>query len=610
MSAEQISSLVASLGGAYIQYGEILKSNGIDGHFLYHLDEHEFDETLSALEISNVIHKKNLRVKLMTFQKTATKSTDEIASPLSQLDDMIRDATNLHDKAQFGAAKVLLGHALVLAERTGGADSPPVLSVCSELGNVLCDMRAYSEAKGFLDKALKGRVAQLGATHPDTISSLNNSAVLLMETPGGDLNEARAIFEQALHACESTLGKDHPTTLGTVTNLGVLLQKQGRLKDSKALIDRALRGYLQELGPTHKRTVSTMTTLAHVMADLQNLTDARGLVAQALKEYDANPALGGPDHPVTIAAVYQMGVIEHELGRLDRAKELYERALKCREMLYGSRHPDSLMVLNNLSVLLMEQDQLEAARGSFARTLAGRQSVLGELHTDTLSTMHNYGVCHKSLGKYAEARELLENTLRGRDQVLGKDHHDTVGTVCELAKSLQLLKMYDAAGTLYERALGAHERTVGYGDGLQCLGVAHTYGQMYVEITQLDAAKKIYERAYAGQARAVGAGSIGSLKMLICLGNVTLRMGLKTEAQAHYSAVVRTHDALRVTNWDDPLLPDYFITCYNLAGLLRKQGGINEAKKMYKKCLEGFTKLYGEEFSATLAVKKRLQALL
>jgi tetratricopeptide (TPR) repeat protein len=218
-------------------------------------------------------------------------------------------------------------------------------------------------------------------------------------------------------------------------------------------------------------------------------------------------------------------------------------------------------------------------------------------------------VCTKALERYADARELLEKTLKGRDQVLGKDHSDTIGTVCELAKTVQLLKQYEEAKGLYERALVSSEGAVGYGEGLECLSVAHSYGQLYVEMGQYEAAKGVYERALKGQAGATGGGTMGSLKMLICLGNIHLRLGLLDAAHANYTAVIKAHDALNVRNWDHPLLPDYFIACYNLAGLLVKREDKGEAKKLYQRVVHGYAKLYGATFADTVDVQKKLDAL-
>ncbi len=57
----------------------------------------------------------------------------------------------------------------------------------------------------------------LGPEHPDTLTSVNNLAVLLMSQ--GDYAGAAPLYRRALEARERVLGPEHPDTLNSVNNL-------------------------------------------------------------------------------------------------------------------------------------------------------------------------------------------------------------------------------------------------------------------------------------------------------------------------------------------------------------------------------------------------------
>jgi tetratricopeptide (TPR) repeat protein len=81
---------------------------------------------------------------------------------------------------------------------------------------------AYAGARPLYERALAIREKALGPEHPDTATSLNNLALLLLAQ--GDLAAARPLYERALAIREKVLGPDHPYTATGLNNLAGLLQ--------------------------------------------------------------------------------------------------------------------------------------------------------------------------------------------------------------------------------------------------------------------------------------------------------------------------------------------------------------------------------------------------
>jgi len=66
----------------------------------------------------------------------------------------------------------------------------------------------------------------LGDRHPDTLTSVNDLAMLLKAQ--GDLAGAEPLFREALQARREVLGDGHPDTLTSANNLARLLDaKEG-----------------------------------------------------------------------------------------------------------------------------------------------------------------------------------------------------------------------------------------------------------------------------------------------------------------------------------------------------------------------------------------------
>ncbi|KXJ84832.1 hypothetical protein Micbo1qcDRAFT_226208 [Microdochium bolleyi] len=124
-------------------------------------------------------------------------------------------------------------------------------------------MGGYDRAKALLLKAVEVREAVLGAESSDTLTSINNLALVLRQQ--GKHEEAEAMSQRALDGYEKALGKDHPDTLTSVSNLAAVLQHQGKYEEAEAMSQRALDGREKALGKNHPDTLSSISNLARVL---------------------------------------------------------------------------------------------------------------------------------------------------------------------------------------------------------------------------------------------------------------------------------------------------------------------------------------------------------
>ena len=89
----------------------------------------------------------------------------------------------------------------------------------------------------------------LGDSHPDTLTSINDLAVLLGDK--GDLAASEPLYREALEAQRSTLGANHPNTTLTMNNLASLLRAKDNLAEAVTLFGEALEAQRETLGNRH-----------------------------------------------------------------------------------------------------------------------------------------------------------------------------------------------------------------------------------------------------------------------------------------------------------------------------------------------------------------------
>ena len=242
----------------------------------------------------------------------------------------------------------------------------------------------YSEAIPVVKELLTVSERALGFDHPNTLTVVNNLAILLSDS--GDAVSAESLYCRVLYARERTLGQEHPDTLTSLNNLATLLSEKGDIASAESLFRRALETREYALGPEHLDTIATVNNLA------------------SLLKWKGDPAAAEP---------------------------LFRRALASYERKLGPEHPDTLRIVGNLALLIGENGTPSAAEPLHRRALAGFERKLGPEHPDTCVSALNLALLHQRLNDASKARPLAEQALKGLSKTLGDGHQYTI-----LAKKL------------------------------------------------------------------------------------------------------------------------------------------------------------------------------
>ncbi|KAH6849812.1 clustered mitochondria-domain-containing protein [Chaetomium sp. MPI-CAGE-AT-0009] len=185
---------------------------------------------------------------------------------------------------QKDAAVELAKKAAIVAERTVGLDSAETVLNYLNLSLFLHQRGDSKLALGYAKHALDIWKVIYGPDHPDTITTINNYAVMLQSLKA--YHESRRWFEESLRVCEKVFGRQ---SINSATLLFQLAQALALDQDSKAAVDRMRESYnifRASLGPDDKNTKEAEHWL-------EQLTHNAVSIAKQAKDLQARRARAG-----------------------------------------------------------------------------------------------------------------------------------------------------------------------------------------------------------------------------------------------------------------------------------------------------------------------------
>ena len=143
----------------------------------------------------------------------------------------------------------------------------------------LFQQQRFDEAIPLAERLFRLRQKTLGAEHQDTVESMGDLGVLLLET--GDLVRAEPLLRLNLTLMEKVRGEQHPETANSLQNLAYLEQRLGHFRQALSYYERAMRIYeaSKDVEPSHRAIC--LSNLASVYTELDT-TLARETIRRAL----------------------------------------------------------------------------------------------------------------------------------------------------------------------------------------------------------------------------------------------------------------------------------------------------------------------------------------
>lgn len=185
------------------------------------------------------------------------------------------------------AAVELARKAVIVTERTLGVDSADTILSYLNLSLFEHASGNTKTALVYIKHAMDLWKIIYGSNHPDSITTMNNAAVMLQHLK--QYSDSRKWFEASLSVCESLFGKQ---SINTATILFQLAQALALDQDSKGAVGKMRDAYnifLSQLGPDDRNTKEAETWLEQLTQNAVSIAKhAKDIQARRLRRINMN----------------------------------------------------------------------------------------------------------------------------------------------------------------------------------------------------------------------------------------------------------------------------------------------------------------------------------
>ena len=263
---------------------------------------------------------------------------------------------------------------------------------------------------------------------------------------------------------------------------------------------------------------------AHLM--LCQYTKAESLYLRCL---EVRKHLLGPEHPVTVDSLNNLGRLYTETGRYEEAADLLSRCADIDNRKLGADHPSSLTTLDNLAGLYLELGDHDRAEILFLRCLETRKSVLGKDHPSMLTTINNISYLYYLKGDHHRAETILLGSRETMERLLESGNPAAIHPMLLLAAVWSFQGEHEQAETMCMRLLKTTDAMYGKNNPYS-LDVDNALGNTYRAMGKYEQAEACYLRCLKGREELLGPDNPSTLTTL---NNLT---GLYDEMENHGQA--------------------------------------------------------------------------
>ncbi|MBS0200013.1 MAG: protein kinase [Proteobacteria bacterium] len=327
--------------------------------------------------------------------------------------------------------------------------------------------RARSDIEMGNYKEAEQGLAQLRA-HPtgltaDSRIAMEESAVELMREQGKQ-KEAVAALRALLPQAQKQLGANAQRSLGLQLQLASALQLEGDYATALGVITDASQRLLHVFGPNHPQTLYAWNQLGLVENKLDHPVPAEAAFRRAL---DGRIKVLGVGHPATVISKFNLGSFLIEHGRASEGVPMVQTASHWLDANRPEGDPKVLVARSVLAYGLEDQGDLAGAEHLLRELLAAQERVGGPGAPDTFAPRNNLAMLLMKRGQLDAALvefNTLDKQVRER---LGADHPfaaifasnrgECLARMGRLEEARRVLE--DSHSRLKARFGAAHERT-------------------------------------------------------------------------------------------------------------------------------------------------------
>ena len=305
-------------------------------------------------------------------------------------------------------------------------------------------------------------------------------------------------------------------------------------------------------------------------------------------------AIGDPVAVATLQA--RLGRTYRALGHSDKANALFTKAIAIRRTKLSPDHPDTLAVMFQQALALCDIGQVNDAIRLYEQVRDAQVQILGAKHRDTLATQSGLAAAYWTAGRPTEACTLLEQV---RDAVLeqhGPDDIQTVSALDDLSSMYSAVGMGTEAVALAQQVRDAQVKKHGANHPIAIVA-QYNVAKSYSGAGKMRQARALLEQSRDAIVPRLGADHPTSLSILDSLARIYRAFGRTGESVALAEQVrdsrVRTRGSYH---------PETISTLDNLGGAYLAAGKADKALEMYQQAVVGLEKIDFVHGAANLIV--------
>jgi len=267
---------------------------------------------------------------------------------------------------------VVLAEEVLKARRISpGPDHPETISVINTLATSYAAVDRADESEKLFDEALSTQQRLAGVNHPSSLGIKSNLAWTLynvaMQQDFGKsdaskrrLERARDLGEQVLQARSRVLGEEHQDTLSSMNNLALVYTQLGPVDKAIELNKRVLDLSLRVLGEEHPDTIISLANFGNLLREKKRYDECLPYLERAIK---ASRIALPPDNPGTAYALAWYGSALRDMSRFSQSEPPLLEAFGIISRALGELHPIAQQMALSLNMLYETWDKAEPGKG-------------------------------------------------------------------------------------------------------------------------------------------------------------------------------------------------------------------------------------------------------
>lgn len=369
----------------------------------------------------------------------------------------------------------------LLREKTFGPSHASTLRVKSLLVDVLLWNQSYLEALPIALENVENSSVEIGLR--DWLALRAQVAILYERLYRRD--ESEAILRENLQFYQDSPDtKDHPSRLFQQTLLAETLLNNGSSEEALELALTTEKEAVLTLGPHHATSISAKRAAVEAL-DLEGQLETAVWVHESLLSTVEKSRR--PDHLLTIEQLAILGVQYYRLGRLDAAKQLYERVMELVAKDVNNAIP-AVGAMVQYATILQRRGLTEESVTILENLRPRAEEHLGSEHQVVVSVLAGLSAAYHKQKRWTEAEALGRAALNGLRSTVGDMHSQTLAAFSNLATTLACQRRWAESAAVAKEHLGvlagiggAAQDVVNQPDLLFTIGRGLTLSQAFEE---------------------------------------------------------------------------------------------------------------------------------